>query len=94
MRFNFDDLSSEDLFDYCIVGTGPAGITCALSLAANGARIALLEGGGKEYTERSQNLYRGHIVGGPYQALEDLRLRYFGGTSKHLTGRCRRRICC
>jgi choline dehydrogenase-like flavoprotein len=89
MLLNVGDLSAEDLFDYCIIGTGPAGITCALSLAKNGTRVVLLEGGEREYTERSQNLYRGQIVGDPYFPLDELRLRYFGGTSNHWGGLCR-----
>jgi len=89
MRLSVTDLSAEDLFDYCIIGTGPAGITCALSLAASGTRIILLEGGGREYSERSQNLYRGQVVGDPYFALDESRLRYFGGTSNHWNGTVR-----
>ena len=68
MRLAVPDLNTEDFFDYCIIGTGPAGITCALSLATNGTRVALLEGGGREYSERSQNLNRGQVVGDPYIA--------------------------
>lgn len=89
MRLVVPDLGTEDFFDYCIIGTGPAGITCALSLATNGTRVALLEGGGREYSERSQNLYRGQVIGDPCFALDATRLRYFGGTSNHWAGWCR-----
>ncbi|RZO62590.1 MAG: FAD-binding protein, partial [Sandaracinaceae bacterium] len=33
--------------DVCIVGTGPAGIAVALEVARSGARVVLLEGGGR-----------------------------------------------
>jgi choline dehydrogenase-like flavoprotein len=50
-------------FDVCVVGAGPAGITLARRLAAAGARVALMEAGGLEITEESQDVYRGTSVG-------------------------------
>lgn len=89
MRLSVADVSDEDLFDVCIIGTGPAGVTCALSLARPGRRIALLEGGGESISDWSQDLYRGEVVGDPYFDLDACRLRYFGGTSNHWAGMCR-----
>jgi choline dehydrogenase-like flavoprotein len=74
-------------YDACVLGAGPAGITVALQLAAAGWKVGLLEGGGLEYSERSQSLYAAKgpaALGLPYT-----RLRYFGGTSNHWSGRCR-----
>lgn len=75
-------------YDVCICGAGAAGITLAKYLSAKGKKIVLLEGGDKEFSERSQHLYTGKAVGLPY-VLDWWRLRYLGGTSNHWSGRCR-----
>jgi choline dehydrogenase-like flavoprotein len=76
-------------YDMCICGTGPAGITTARKLAARGKRILLLEGGDLSYSDESQDLYKGTSVGRRrYWHVENGRLRFFGGTSNHWSGRC------
>lgn len=77
-------------YDVCVCGTGPAGITVARELAAHGKKVALLEAGGLEYSDRSQEVYAGSESGlSTYNtALKGCRLRYFGGTSNHWTGVC------
>ena len=45
MKVTVEQLSGTPIFDYCIVGSGPAGITLALALEASGKRILLIEGG-------------------------------------------------
>ena len=76
-------------YDVCICGTGPSGITVARTLASQGKTVALLEGGGLEYSEKSQDLYNGKNVGlNNWNAIRNCRLRYFGGTSNHWEGRC------
>jgi hypothetical protein len=89
MFVELQQIAESDNFDFCIVGSGPAGITCALALASPNKRILLLEGGGKEYTSESQGIYRGTVVGDRYFPLDVARLRYFGGTSNHWDGWCR-----
>jgi choline dehydrogenase-like flavoprotein len=74
------------VFDVCVVGTGPAGITVARRLAQRGSSVALLEAGGLDFDARSQDLYQGEIVGRPYFPLDVTRLRYYGGTSNHWGG--------
>jgi choline dehydrogenase-like flavoprotein len=64
-------------------------MTCALSLADSGKRVALLEGGEQEISEWSQSLYQGKIIGDTYFDPTTTRLRYFGGTSNHWGGFCR-----
>lgn len=70
----------------CIVGSGPAGITVANKLAEAGIPSVIFEAGSDEFTEESQDFYRGTVVGDPYFKLEDARLRYFGGSSNHWAG--------
>ncbi|MHC8320945.1 FAD-dependent oxidoreductase [Pseudomonas sp. GB2N2] len=78
----------RDVYDVCIIGAGPAGITLALRLAGNGRRVLLLEGGGREYSKNSQSLYECPSTGLEVYA-EETRLRFLGGTSNHWAGRCR-----
>ena len=47
----------DTVFDVCICGAGPAGITLARTLAGKNRRVALMEGGGLELSEESQSLY-------------------------------------
>lgn len=75
-------------WDVCIAGAGPAGIAMARELAAAGLRVGLLEGGGLTYSEQSQRLYQVESTGMDLFAAST-RLRYFGGTSNHWSGRCR-----
>ena len=89
MRVNLADIQDQDQFDVCIIGSGPAGITCALQLAENGKRVLILEGGDEKYTKQSQDIYSGTIDGDPYFPLTEVRLRQFGGTSGHWSGWCR-----
>jgi choline dehydrogenase-like flavoprotein len=75
--------------DLGIVGAGAAGITLARALAGGRLRVCLLESGGLELEERTQDLDRGANVGLPYFALDACRLRFFGGSTNHWAGRCR-----
>ena len=81
---------TQGVYDVCVCGTGPAGITVARELAATGKKVVLVEAGGFEYSERSQDVYAGLESGIPLYntALTGCRLRYFGGTSNHWTGLC------
>jgi len=73
----------------CVIGSGPAGTTIARKLAATGIPVAVLEAGSDEWTEESQDFYRGSTVGDPYFDLDITRLRYLGGSSNHWAGWCR-----
>lgn len=85
--------------DVCIVGGGAAGITIARALANTSLQVILLEGGGFQATERSQELYDGEMgtiyregtsrAGYDRTYVGRSRLRYFGGTTNHWNGWCR-----
>lgn len=77
-----------DDFDICIIGAGAAGMACALEFQNTGTRVCVLEAGGLEYSIESQSIYKGEIVGIPYEPLDICRLRYFGGTTNHWAGYC------
>lgn len=74
--------------DVCIVGAGAAGITLARGLVAQGHSVILLESGGFDFEQATQDLYRGENVGMPYYDLDQARLRFFGGTVSIWGGRC------
>ncbi len=79
----------EGVYDLCVCGSGPAGMTVAREAAARGLRVVLLEAGGYELSSASQDVYKATSVGPlTYYGVETCRLRYFGGTSGHWAGRC------
>ena len=76
-------------FDLCIVGSGPAGLTLALELAPLGLRIAVLEAGGRAFSKKSQEYFRGKVSGTHgNEHLHSFRYRRLGGTSTAWGGRC------
>lgn len=74
--------------DVCIIGAGAAGITVARRLTERGHQVCLLESGGLDFEQETQDLYRGANVGMPYYDLDQSRLRFFGGTVSIWGGRC------
>ena len=75
--------------DICIVGSGPAAISLALSLDGSPLSVVMLAGGGWTETVASQDLYRGGVwPAGSHEPLEENRRRQFGGTSAAWGGRC------
>ncbi|MEM7379144.1 MAG: FAD-dependent oxidoreductase [Pseudomonadota bacterium] len=90
MRFDLQAaeavMSGRGPYDVVIVGAGAAGITLARQLAAAGKRVALMEGGGYDYSDASQAVYRGEVLGDPYFPLESARQRFLGGTTNHWVG--------
>jgi len=74
-----------DAYDVGIIGAGPAGIALGLELAERGLQVLICEGGGREWTERSQNVYRGEASPNYYE-LDLARLRFLGGSTNHWGG--------
>jgi len=74
--------------EICIVGAGAAGVSMALDLSDSGKKVILLEGGGFEFEQQMQDLYRGKSTGQRYYPLHGTRLHYFGGTTGHWAGMC------
>ncbi len=74
--------------DVAVIGAGAAGITLARRLLAEGLSVILLESGGLDYEKETADLNAGDNVGEDYYALEDCRLRFFGGTTAIWGGRC------
>lgn len=76
-------------YDFAIIGAGPAGLTLANKLSDSNLRIFVAEGGNKQFSLESSNVYQGKVYGDPYYDLRASRLRFLGGTSNHWTGYCR-----
>lgn len=74
--------------DICIIGAGSSGISVALEYINTSYKVILLEGGGFEYDDKVQNLYKGKTTGQKYYPLKSSRLHYFGGASQHWGGMC------
>lgn len=74
--------------DLCIVGAGAAGIAMSLDWNERSEKVVLLEGGGFEYEQETQELFDGSLSGQRYYPLMSTRLHYFGGTTGHWSGLC------
>lgn len=73
--------------DVCIAGAGAAGVALARSLVKRGHDVCLLEAGGLDFEQATQDLCAGQNVGMEYYQLEHSRLRFFGGTTNIWGGR-------
>lgn len=82
------DAAGAEESDFCIIGSGAAGLTLARRLMEQGHTVTLLESGGLDFEQETQDLYRGANVGMPYYDLDQSRLRFFGGTVAIWGGRC------
>lgn len=73
----------------CIAGSGPAGMSLAQALIQKGIDVLMVEAGGIEWEDESQELFAGEVKGDDYFDLRDARLRMLGGSSGHWGGICR-----
>lgn len=67
--------------DVAIVGSGPAGISAALTLARAGAKVLLLERGPRDPAQAPRSFVEGESVGDSYFPLPTTRAAGFAGTS-------------
>jgi choline dehydrogenase-like flavoprotein len=86
LRSADDGLSFET--DVCVIGAGAAGISLCRHLRKRGHNICLIESGGLDFEQQTQDLYDGPNLGMTYYDLVDARLRFFGGTTNIWGGRC------
>jgi choline dehydrogenase-like flavoprotein len=91
MIIDIEEYSSNEaaVCDLCVAGSGPAGLAIAVEFLDLSYKVLVVEGGGLEYTEESQQIYQGDVVGHEYFALDETRLRFLGGSSNHWGGWCR-----
>lgn len=82
------DTPNDITADLVIIGAGAAGITISCEFIGRPERVCLIEAGGLDFDDQTQDSYRGKVVGLPYFSLEDCRLRYFGGSTNHWGGLC------
>ena len=72
--------------DVCIVGAGAAGILLAVELARLGRSVLLLEGGGRDVEEPSQDTYKGEVTGIRHNGIHIGRFRATGGSTNRWGG--------
>ena len=84
----FQDLNNINLKNIPVIifGSGPAGITTALELEKNKIQTLIIEAGDENYSEDSQDFYKGKITGDELTDISISRLRQLGGTSGHWGG--------
>jgi choline dehydrogenase-like flavoprotein len=92
MIINLDQWDPGEVIkcDLCIAGSGAAGLSIALQFIDHPHYdVVVLEGGGRDFSAASQEIYQGRNLGIDYAGLDVTRLRYFGGTTNHWSGWCR-----
>ena len=90
MLKDLKDVSSGStlVYDVCIIGTGPAGISVAKQLLDTGRRVVMLESGGEFSESKYQQLNKGENSGPRFLSLDASRMRCFGGSGKLWAGVC------
>ena len=76
------------MWDVCIVGSGPAGLTLAHALGTRGWSVLLLEAGSDQVEPEQQGDLQGEVVSDLPLNAQWSRLRCLGGSSNHWGGFC------
>lgn len=76
-------------YQVVVIGSGPAGMSLALSLEKKNINCIIIEAGDKIFNESSQEFYKGKTFGDISDDISVTRLRQLGGTSGHWGGWCR-----
>ena len=91
---NFNIIDSNNTYDVCIIGSGPAGTVLAKSLVENGLRTIVLESGtnifGWMANKKIRKMADFEFSGNTDYPHENTRAVLLGGTSNFWTGRCER----
>lgn len=78
-----------NLYDVCVIGAGPAGITAATELAERGLTVVLIESGTENYDAVTQRLSDAEIITkDSHSVMDEAVRRGLGGTSVLWGGRC------
>lgn len=80
---------SSRIWDACIIGSGPAGLTLARALTAQGWQVLVLEAGQAHVEPEQQADYEGEVVSDLPLNPQWSRLRCLGGSSNHWGGFCK-----
>ncbi len=88
MHIDLDQSRAKRSFhsSVCIIGGGIAGLILATRLADRGIDVHLLEAGGLEFEQRSQDLYKAEMSAGNHRGSNEGRFRTFGGSSTQWGG--------
>jgi glucose dehydrogenase len=93
-RTTLGSLGDTQIFDVCIIGSGPAGTVLGRSLAAQGVRTIIVESGSSVLRwlsdRRVQHLADIDYTGDTDYPLKRTKARALGGNSNFWTGRCER----
>lgn len=82
----FETLKLES-YPFCIIGSGAAGISLAVSLSRRGHRVLLIEGGDWNESAEFEDTYQGQVEK-PHPVTTEYRHQRFGGTTHLWGGRC------
>ena len=82
---NFEEIK-DNFYPVIIIGSGPAGISLALTLEKKKINCLIIEAGEEKYNNDSQQFYKSIVIGDNITNLKHSRLRQFGGTSGHWGG--------
>ncbi len=90
MFSDLSELPEEEDWDFCVVGSGVMGLAMARYFEGRAEKVLLIEAGGDEVTEASQDYYRVEAVPGVYKGWESGRFRVYGGSTERWGGQAMR----